>query len=122
MSDRNQMHEIDFTVDTGNLYREETVTDMKVASIRRLIPIKPDGTDDTGREPIFVGQTQLMSSQGPVPLQATLKASSFQEAVETFPVEMKKALEEMIENARKLYERQQLMQKQNESRIIVPGR
>ena len=31
---------IDFTVDQSNLYREEGITDLKVASIRRLIPIK----------------------------------------------------------------------------------
>ena len=37
---------IDFTVDRNNLYREESFTDIKVAAIRRLTPVKPDGTVD----------------------------------------------------------------------------
>ena len=34
-------------VDQQNLYREESITDLRVATIRRLIPITADGTDDT---------------------------------------------------------------------------
>ena len=45
----------DIAVDQNNLYREETFTDLKVASIRRLTPIKPDGSDDFTRPAIFVG-------------------------------------------------------------------
>ncbi|MDD2391090.1 MAG: cytoplasmic protein [Desulfobacterales bacterium] len=118
----NDQKKIDFTVDISNLYREEAVTDLKVASIKRLVPIKPDGTEDDSRKAIFVGQTQLMTPQGPVPVQSALTAASLEEAIEKFPVEMKQALDEMVENARKVYDQQQLMQKQKESRIIVPGR
>ncbi|WP_246804026.1 hypothetical protein [Desulfosarcina cetonica] len=61
MSDKQQ---IDFTVDANNLYREEAITDLKVASIRRMIPITADGKDDSSRSPVFFGHTQVMTPQG----------------------------------------------------------
>ena len=33
-------------VDRDHLYREESFTDLKVATIRRLVPIKPDGSEN----------------------------------------------------------------------------
>ena len=39
----------------------------RVASIRRLIPIKVDGSPDESRSPIFVGQTHIMSQMGHTP-------------------------------------------------------
>ena len=42
MSDPGQDQNIEFTVDTENLYREESFTDLKVGSIRRLVPVTPD--------------------------------------------------------------------------------
>ena len=74
MSDQRRVDEIDFTVDKKNLYREESITDLKVASIRRLVPVKPDGTEDPARQTIFIGQTQLMSPEGPLPIQSELDA------------------------------------------------
>ncbi len=121
MSNGQQGQQIDFTVDKNNLYREEAITDLKVASIRRLIQINTDGTEDTGRAPIYMAQTQLMSPEGPVPLQSALKAGSIEEAINEFPSAMQKALGEMMEQMQKM--REQQVQKQNdESRIIVPGR
>jgi len=114
-----QPSEIDFNVDKTNLYREEGYTDLKVASIRKLIPINPDGSEDKGRTPIFIGNTQLMSPEGPLPLQAMIPANNFEEAMEAFPAAMKKAMDEMVENIRKV---QQQQKKEDDSRIIVPGR
>src|SRR5205085_6636596 len=36
-------------VDAANLYREEVFSDLRVATIRRLTPIKIDGTNDDSR-------------------------------------------------------------------------
>ncbi len=85
MSDLGQPEHIDFTVDRSNLYREESITDLKVASIRRLIPVKPDGTEDKSRTPVFIGHTQLMSPEGPLPIQSQLAANSIEEALDAFP-------------------------------------
>jgi hypothetical protein len=119
MTGNQQDHGIDFTVDTGNLYREEAITDVKVASIRRLTPIKMDGSEDPSRTPIFIGQTELMSPEGPVPLQARLEAASFDEAVAAFPDAMNRALADMVERIKEMQREQS--QEKADSRIIVPG-
>ncbi len=121
MSNASQTSEIDFVVDKNSLYREESITDLKVASIRRLVPIKEDGSDDPGRKPIFMGHTQLMSQQGPIPIQANLTAVSLQDAIAEFPGAMKAALDEIIEKIKQL-QQQQVQQQRDRSRIIVPGR
>lgn len=113
--------DIDFTVDQENLYREVSITDLKVASIRQLIPVKADGTDDNSRSPIFVGNTQLMTPEGPLPLQARLAANNLKEAYAEFPRAMQRALNEMVENIQK-FQQQQKAKQRDESRIIVPGR
>jgi hypothetical protein len=40
---QNPADQIDFNLDTQNLYREESYTDLKAGAIRRLIPVKADG-------------------------------------------------------------------------------
>ena len=122
MSEGEREQHIDFTVDKNNLYREESLTDLKVASIRKLIPIKSDGTEDKSRTPLFFGHTQLMSPQGPVPIQAPLQANNFTEAIEEFPKAMKEALANVIENIKRLQEEEQAKKQQDDSRIIIPGR
>ncbi|MBL0700273.1 MAG: cytoplasmic protein [Desulfosarcina sp.] len=115
-------NQIDFTVETNNLYREENIIDLKSASIRCLTPIKPDGTTDESREKIFMGHTQLMSSQGHVPLHAPLKASTLEEAMKNFPEAMQHAMAEMVENIKKMQQEQEKSKQKENSRIIVPGR
>ena len=101
-------------VDKNNLYREEIVTDLKVASIRMLTPIKLDGSPDESREPIFTGQTTLMSAAGPLPVQCPLEATTLEEATAQFPDAVKQAVERLVDEARE-------MQRREASRIVVPG-
>ena len=123
MSDLGQGQNIEFTVDKDNLYREESFTDLKVGSIRRLVPVKTDGTDDPARTPIFVGHTQLMSQDGPLPIQSKLVANTLEEAIDVFPGTMKQALDELVERVQKMQQQQQQQQQENDdSRIIMPGR
>jgi ribosomal protein S21 len=117
--------DVDFNVDLNNLYREEAITDMKVASIRRLVPIKPDGSDDQSRTAVFVGSTQLMTPEGPLPIQTKLPANNLDEAFREFPKAMQRALTEMLQRLEQLqlqHQQQQQKQKRESSRIIVPGR
>ncbi len=94
MTDPNQ--QLDFAININNLYREESVTDLNVGSIRCFIPIKADGTKDESREAMFFGHTQLMSPQGAVPLQAPIQAAQLEEAMKKFPEAMQQAMEEMM--------------------------
>ena len=100
-------------VDTNNLYREESFTDLKVASIRRLVPINVDGTDDDTRPAIYTGSAHIMSQMGPVPVNAEIDATSLEEALEKFPDAIKAGIERMVEEAKE-------MQRQEASRIVVP--
>ncbi len=113
-------NQIDFTVDTSNLYREENIIDFKLASIRCLTPIKPDGTIDESREKKYVGHTQLMSAQGPVPLHAPLEGSTLEEAMDNFSGSMQKAMEEMIEHVKRMQQEQAKAKQEEASRIVVP--
>lgn len=100
-------------VDTDNLYREESFTDLKVASIRKLVPIKVDGSDDDSRPAIFTGSAHIMSQMGPVPVNTQIEAASLEEALQKFPDAIKDAIDRMIEEAKEI-------QRQESSRIVVP--
>jgi hypothetical protein len=119
MAVNGQPNNIDFTVDQTNLYREENITDMKVAAIRKMTPITPSGEVDESRTPMFVGTTQLMTPEGPLPIQAMLEANSLQEAFEVFPRSMEAAMQRMVEQ---IQQAQQEQKQKDDSRIIVPGR
>ncbi|MGA6924944.1 MAG: cytoplasmic protein [Desulfosarcina sp.] len=116
-----QQETIDFKVDTSNLYREDAITDLKVASIRRMIPVTVNGQDDPSRSPVFFGHTQILTPQGPLPLQAKLMANNMAEAIEAFPAAMEQEMAQMVQQIKKMQEEEQKKQR-DDSRIIVPGR
>lgn len=104
----------DIAVDKTNLYREENITDLKVATIQRLVPIKADGSDDASRETIYIAQTSIMTQGGPLPLQAEIKAKGLEEALDQFPEAIEQAMQRLMEQA-EAYQREQA------SRIVTPG-
>lgn len=110
-----ELKQMNFKVDETNLYVEEGFTDLKVASIRRLKPVTADGEPDPSRTPIFVGTTQLLTPEGPLPIQAPLMANTLKEALEVFSDAMKNTVADMMQEARR-------MKQEEASRIIVPGR
>jgi hypothetical protein len=105
----------DIKINPDNLYKEESFTDLTFATIRRLTPIKIDGSTDESREAIFTGTTQLMSPNGPIPVQCIIEgAKSLSEAAAKLPDAIEKAVQAMIAEA-------QEMRRQESSKIIVPG-
>jgi hypothetical protein len=104
----------DLQFDERELYREETLTDLKVGSIRQLVPVTVDGKNDTSRRLVFVAQTQIMTQVGPVPVQAQIDARTLREAIEKFPEAIRSAIQNLMDEARE-------MQRQEASRIVVPG-
>jgi hypothetical protein len=104
----------DLRVDAANLYREDVFTDLQVATLRRLTPVKPDGTDDASRPVLFLAATQIMSQVGPVPVSAHVEAKDLSEAIAKFPDAIRAAVQEMVEEARE-------MQRREASRLVVPG-
>jgi len=100
-------------VDRNNLYQEEVFTDLRVASVRRLTPIRPDGGVDDSRPVLFMAETQLMSQRGLLPVHGPIEAETLEEAWEKFPEAIQAAVERLMEEAREL-------QREEASRIIVP--
>jgi hypothetical protein len=113
MNERERVKVSDLKVDQHNLYREELFTDLKVASIRRLTPVKQDGSLDKTRGVIFVGQSQVMTPAGGLPVQARLDAQNLQQAVERFPGAIAAAIDRMMAELEELRRREA-------SRIVTP--
>ena len=101
-------------IDPQNLYKEEAFTDLTFATIRRLTPVNIDGSPDESREPLFTGMTQLMSPNGPIPVQCLIEgAKTLSEAAEKLPEAIEKTVQAMIAEAKE-------MERQEASKIIVP--
>jgi hypothetical protein len=98
----------------SNLYREEVFTDLKTGSIRQMTPVKPNGDLDKTREVLFAGQSQIYTPHGAVPIQFPIDAKNLQQAMERFPEAMEAYVSHLVEEAKE-------MQRQEQSRIIVPG-
>jgi hypothetical protein len=103
----------DVKMDAANLYREEAYTDLKTGGIRKLVPVKLDGSDDESRPSVFAGHTQVMSPHGPIPIQGSIEAATLEEAVNGFPQAMEEAMNRMIEEA-------QRMQREQANKIVTP--
>src|SRR3989304_1904154 len=87
-------------VDTTNLYREEIITDLRVATLRRLVPVRLDGSPDPSRPVLFSAQTTLMTQAGPVPVSAAIDAANLEEAARKFPEAIQAAVERLVDEAR----------------------
>ncbi len=103
----------DPTMDPNSLYREEIVTDRKVGTIRMLTPLKSDGSPDASRGVIFIGEAQLMTSVGTLPINFELDAQSLDEAVSKFAGGAKEAVERTMKDLQEL-------RRQQASSIVVP--
>ena len=100
-------------MDADNLFREEIVTDRKIGTIRILHPIKSDGTPDESRQRIHMGETQIMTPMGALPLAFELEGPSLSEVVAQFANAAKAAVE------RAMAELQQ-MRREAASSIVIP--
>jgi hypothetical protein len=100
-------------MDPKSLYREEIVTDRKVGTIRVLTPIKSDGSDDPSRHVSYIGEAQLMTSVGTLPINFEIEAQSLDEAVKRFAEVAKEAVERTVKDLQEL-------RRQAASSIVVP--
>jgi hypothetical protein len=97
-----------------NLYREEIYSDMTVGSIRQMLPVKPNGEPDKARPALYMGQAQVYTQHGPMPVQFPIDAKNLPGAMEQFPAAMEAFVARLVEEAKE-------MQRQEASRLIVPG-
>ena len=117
-----QNPQTELKIDRGNLFKEETFTDLKVGMIKRMTPVKSDGAVDKTRKSVFVGQTSLMTPGGPLPLQAVIQAKDLQQAIKKFPEVMEQAMDQLIEEVKKYQEQERSRIQKPDSGLIIPGR
>jgi hypothetical protein len=103
----------DLKMDPANLYREEIFTDRKMGTIRVMTPVKADSTADAGRDVLYVGETQLMTPMGALPLAFEIEAKSLGEAAENFAGVAAGAVERAVKEL-------QEMRRQASSQIVIP--
>jgi hypothetical protein len=102
-------------MDPASLYREDTYTDRKLGTIRVLTPVRDDGKPDSTRGVLYVGETQLLTQAGLLPLVFEIEATSLADAVDKFAAGANDALER---TRRQIEE----MRREASSSIIVPDR
>jgi len=105
--------ETEIRMEPDGLYKEEVFTDRRVGTIQRLTRIDADGNTVPGEEVIYIGQTQLMTQAGPLPLNFEIPANDLAEAADKFGECANQAMEETV---RRLEE----MRREQSSSIIVP--
>jgi len=100
-------------LDPAALYLEEVFTDRRVGTIRRMTPVKGDGVRDPAREVTYVGETQVMSTVGALPIVFEIDATSVADAAVKFGPLAKDAVEQTMRELQDL-------RRQAASSIVVP--
>lgn len=108
-------HGAEARMDPAALYREELFTDRRVGTIRVLTPIKKDGLADSTRKVLYVGETQVLTPAGTLPVAFEIEAGSLGEAVERFGDGVKRAVEQTIREIQEL-------RREAGSSIVIPDR
>jgi hypothetical protein len=101
------------TMDPTHIYREDTFTDRRVGTIRRLTPVMADGTVDSARPILFVGQAQVMTPMGGVPISFELDGATLDVAISKFGEAAEQAVEQTM---RELQE----MRREQASSLVIP--
>ncbi len=107
--DRNQ----DPQMDVEGLYQEDNFTDRRVGAIRRLSPVRADGSADPARPVLFLGQAEIMTNMGPVPISFEIEAQTLADAVVGFAPAAQAAIERTVQQI-------QEMRRQQASQLVVP--
>ena len=63
-------------MDAAALHREDLYTDRKMGTIRVLTPVTPDGTTDSARPVQYLGEAQILTPMGAIPLSFPMPAPS----------------------------------------------
>lgn len=112
MADRPEQR--DPEMDAGSLYREEIITDRRIGTIRVMKPITADGRDDDKRSTLFVGEAQMLTSVGPLPISFDIEATTLADAVAKYGAAAKEGFE------RAMRELQDLRRQQASSIVLPP--
>ncbi len=104
----------DPSMDAKSLYREEIYTDRKMGTLRVMAPVTPDGSPDGKRATLYLGEAQLMTNMGPMPINFEIEAGSLADAIANYGEAAKTGVEEAL---RELQE----MRRQASSSLVIPA-
>jgi len=113
MATRPEERMLEPDMNPGDLWLEEIFTDRRVGTIRRMTPVDGNGARDPAREVQYIGETQVMSQLGALPINFVLEAKSLEEAAKMFGVAAKAAIERTVRELQEL-------RRQQASSIVVP--
>ena len=102
-------------MDPTSLYREDVYTDRRMGTIRVLTPVTRDGAPDPVRPVLYLGEAQLVTSVGALPIAFEIDATSLGEAAEKFAAAAEVGVERTM---RQLQE----MRREASSSIVIPDR
>jgi hypothetical protein len=105
--------ETEAKMDPTSLYREEIITDRKVGTLRVMTPLTLTGAVDSARPVLYMGEAQIMTSAGPLPISFEIEAKTLGEAVDGFAPAAKDAIEKTVRDLQEL-------RRQAASSIVVP--
>ncbi|HEY7674985.1 MAG TPA: hypothetical protein VH867_07150 [Burkholderiales bacterium] len=108
-----ELRSAELKLDADKLYLEEVFTDRRIGSIRRLTPVTKDSKPDTARPVLYVGDTQVMTPAGAIPIAFEIGAGSLGEAAEKFGPLAAEAIERTVRELQEL-------RRQAASSIVVP--
>ena len=104
---------MNLTMDAAGVYREDVYTDRKVGTIRSLSPVKSDGSPDKDRKPVYVGEAQILTPIGAIPVTFEIEAASLAQAVTQYAAAAKQAVERTVKEIQEL-------RRQAASSIVIP--
>ena len=113
MAQLNEKRGTDPSMDPASLYLEEVFTDRRIGTIRRLTPVKQDATVDVARPVVYVGETQVMTQMGTLPIAFEIPVATLDEAAKQFGPLAKEAIERTMKELQEL-------RRQAASSIVVP--
>lgn len=113
MATRQDERMIEPDMNPQDLWLEEVFTDRRVGTIRRMTPVDGSGARDPGREVLYIGETQVMSQVGTLPINFMLEAKSLEEAATMFGPAAKAGIERTVKELQEL-------RRQQASSIVVP--
>ena len=102
-------------MDANALYREEIYTDRAGATMRVLVPVTRHGTPDASRPTLYLGEVQVMTNMGPLPISFEIDAATLAEAADKYG----EAAKAGVENA--MRELQELRRQASSSLVIPQG-
>jgi hypothetical protein len=100
-------------LDPKTLYLEEVFTDRRVGTIRRMTPVNKDGVRDQARAVLYLGETQVLTPAGALPIAFEIGAGSLEEAAEKFGALAREAIERTVKELQDL-------RRQAASSIVIP--